>query len=803
MNMYENKQIPNLVAELEKNEMQKIYILTGERGLGKHTAMRTAEEALLSKKNGPSIISIHPDEFSFSLWPAEEAIRRAAPHIVLPNQQPDDGLNYVERLTRCFVDLCCSRTRTLIFLYQFHTFNNELWAFITRLFRLLLDPYRGSNVCFCCCLHTDAGWQDEFAAQLHSTQQMVTLFSRFTRNTCYLQFQPWPQKALRSFLEQELFLGKLHMADGQKNLLLDSVMGNPAALLRLTEQMKLRGVLYEQEGEYYCRDIDGTSLLTYGLVPVKEQYLRLDVPLQELLRGSSIIGVEFEAGLLSNPLEFFAVDSKLTRIMEISRIIQQNVDNLYEFESIFARLSIRELVSDEESVLWNSRLGDYFWRLSQQQAVEGDGTSSLNSLKKSAFYYDEASNRPQAVQLYDRLVRGLMSIMQYMDAIKVIHRIRTLCEGAPGLYSQADLIQTWQLEADCYRYRSEYAAAISAYEIFLARAKLNKYERLDVQCNYCDALYESGEIHRPLKILHQALSELERESTPQAAPVLVQILSSLASIEETLCDTRHEYHFNAALDIAKRYQLTNAYYSLLRNALIVHKGIYGIQLMESARAYFSRMGNCKELAKALNNIATELLLYGDLDQARVYYQRSAELFRSFGSETVHVPINGLGDYWCLQGEFERALPLFEEAFLGDADAFSRIGVLLNQATACRKLGRYQDAAKRLEQAEQISHMEDASEYAILLPHLLIGKALLLYDQGSFEKAYQFFLQYIQEETSFGRRRKALAAQYLQKTCAKMNRPVPDGIQEAAQILSPADERLLRYGITLVRFSITD
>lgn len=802
MNMCENRQQPNLVAELEKNEMQKIYILTGERGLGKHYAMRAAEQTLLSK-SGQTVISIHSDETSFSLWPVEESLRRINPDIGLPSQDMNNGLNYIEQLTRCFIDLCRGPKRTLIFLYHFQAFSNDLWAFVTRLFRLLLDPYRSSNVCFCCCLHTDADCQGETAVQIHSTQQAVELFSRFARNTSYLQFQPWPQDALRGFLEKDIFQGKLLMSEEQKTLLLDSVMGNPAALLRLTEQMKIRGVLYERDGSYYCRDIDGTALLSYGPVPAKEQYERLDIPLQELLRGSSVIGVEFEANLLSNPLEFLAVESKLKRILDISRIIRQNVDSLYEFESMFARLSIREFVSDEESILWNSRLGDYFWRLSQQQIAEGAGTVSLNSLKKSAFYYDEAMNRPRAVQLYDRLVRGLMAIMQYTDAVKIIRRIRTLCENVPGLYSAADLTQTWQLEADCYRYRSEYSKAIPAYEKFLNRAQLTKYERLDVQCSYCDTLYESGEVHHPLRLLRQSLADLKNDTDPQAAPVLVHILSSLASIEETLCDTQHEYHFNAALDIAKRYQLNDEYYSLLRNALIVHKGIYGIGLMESARKYFEHTGNCKELAKVLNNIAVELLLCGDLDQARVYYQHSAELFRSFGSETAYVPVNGLGDYWCLRGDFARALPLFEEAFQEDTASFSRIGVLLNQATAYRKLGRYTEAASRLDQAEQISNTEDASEYAILLPHLLIGKALLLYDQEGFETAYPLFLRYIREETSFGRRRKTLAAHYLLKICEKLNWSVPTGIWEAAQVLSPADERLLRYGVTLIRFSITD
>ena len=39
-------------------------------------------------------------------------------------------------------------------------------------------------------------------------------------------------------MENELFQGKLRMAPGQRGLLLDAAMGNPATLINLTERMK-------------------------------------------------------------------------------------------------------------------------------------------------------------------------------------------------------------------------------------------------------------------------------------------------------------------------------------------------------------------------------------------------------------------------------------------------------------------------------------------------------------------------------------------------------------------------------------
>lgn len=590
----------SLLSELRKGERQRVYILTGERGLGKHSVLSAAAETIKETAPDATILSVHPDAFSFSLWPMEEALRQSTPDAALPSHEMKDGLNYPEQLIRSILELCSGKKRTIIFLNRLQSFNDDLWSFTTKLLRLLLDPYRSFNVCFCCCLHTDGVLRSQSSTQTRSADQLIGLFSRYPQSTCYLYFHPWSREGLQRFLENELFQGKLRMAPGQRGLLLDAAMGNPATLINLTERMKARGLLYEENGFYCCGSIDGTVLLTCGPVPATEEYTRMDA-----------------------------------------------------------------------------------------------------------------------------------------------------------------------------------------------------------QCSYCVVLYESGEISRPLEHLRTLLSELQKETGPQAASILVRTLSCLTSIEETLCDPMHEFHFNAALDIAKRYHLEDEYYVLLRKSLIVHKGVYGISLMESARVYFERIGNQKELARTLCNLAAELLLHGDLEQARSNYQHSAEILRSFGAETIYVPINGLGDYWCLRGNFERALSLFEEAYREEYDAFTRIAIRINQATAHRKLGHYDAAAERLAQAEKISNSGDAAEYAILLPHLLIGKALLLYDRGELEEAYPLFLKYIQEDPSFGRRRLALAGQYIQKICAYFQRPVPDGVDAFAKATSPADERLLRHGITLIRFSITE
>ena len=283
----------SLLSELRKGERQRVYILTGERGLGKHSVLSAAAETIKETAPDATILSVHPDAFSFSLWPMEEALRQSTPDAALPSHEMKDGLNYPEQLIRSILELCSGKKRTIIFLNRLQSFNDDLWSFTTKLLRLLLDPYRSFNVCFCCCLHTDGVLRSQSSTQTRSADQLIGLFSRYPQSTCYLYFHPWSREGLQRFLENELFQGKLRMAPGQRGLLLDAAMGNPATLINLTERMKARGLLYEENGFYCCGSIDGTVLLTCGPVPATEEYTRMEHPLQELLRGSSVIGVEF------------------------------------------------------------------------------------------------------------------------------------------------------------------------------------------------------------------------------------------------------------------------------------------------------------------------------------------------------------------------------------------------------------------------------------------------------------------------------------------------------------------------------
>ena len=55
----------SLLSELRKGERQRVYILTGERGLGKHSVLSAAAETIKETAPDATILSVHPERIQF------------------------------------------------------------------------------------------------------------------------------------------------------------------------------------------------------------------------------------------------------------------------------------------------------------------------------------------------------------------------------------------------------------------------------------------------------------------------------------------------------------------------------------------------------------------------------------------------------------------------------------------------------------------------------------------------------------------------------------------------------------------
>jgi len=324
-----------------------------------------------------------------------------------------------------------------------------------------------------------------------------------------------------------------------------------------------------------------------------------------------------------------------------------------------------------------------------------------------------------------------------------------------------------------------------------------------VKRKYAMSLYCIGETIRPCQILSDCLYKLEGLKTPNRYLEIVRVLSCMSSIEETLCNGEHINRFNQALALAKEKKIIDEYYQLLRKALIVHKGRNGVRLMDAALEYYRKINNKKEYAMCMHNIATEELYHGDLERAKSYFMQSIEIFKSFGSKGVHYSINALGNYWCIIGNFKKALNYYQDAYSEDCEDFSKIGLYVNQATAHRALKHYVKARKFLKEAEKLLQKKEASTYAIIKQHVTLAIGINEFSAGNSEKAYEFLLSYFKQETDHHSHRKVIAAQCLKLLCDTTNKLFPESYEYLLAQNSQTIERLRSNMLVLVRFSFAE
>ncbi len=540
---------------------------------------------------------------------------------------------------------------------------------------------------------------------------------------------------------------------------------------------------------------------------VKNKYRALSPSMQYVLRGSSVIGYEFSKALLTNPLKMLLVDSQLRRIEYQTHIIRAKDEDLFEFHDNTSHLSIRNIVSPEEYLKWNILLAGYFFDKAQNSQSDTDSIEMLSVpiiyLSKSAYYFSAAEQKEKTALIYLRLAPLLISIMDYEKALSVISNLHHLYDTDHLLISSSDMHHLYLLEGDCYYSLFQYNSAVISYKHYSEMSFITKFEFLAAQCQYAFALYCAGETEGPYSLLQNVYHELDDEKNKKSAEIKVRALSFISSIEETIWNGKHIEHYNQALALAKEYKLYNEYYQLLRKALIAYKGKTGIRLMSTARDYYKQTNNIKEYAMCLHNIAIELLYHGDLEQAKINLEESITIFQSFGSDGAHCPINALGDYWAIKGNFRKAISCYIKAYDQQCDLFSQIGILINLSTAHRGLHQCRKAAEYLKSVEGLLSDKQADNYAILKQHYYLSIALTDTECGRYEHAYKAFLQYFDCESNRDSHRMTIASRALYELCNITKYSFPEEYEDYIIKDSSAIERLAPHQLVLVRLSFAE
>jgi len=790
----------SLISETQKgSHIGRIYILNGEEGLGQQRFMDDYSSYVKQSESTSLIINVRsiPNTFSlYSIWSDLKKVRDL--HFEFSDISKvtieNIGFNYEEYLLSQLIAI--GKMKTLYFFCEnIKQCDIELLKFLTTIVRNIFPVT--PCILICC------NYQNNESGLLKEISEITDLFSAFRNKTKYIPFKPWTDEQLLEYIYQYFNYHIIFENDKLTYAIVQSAFGNPTRLITMLEYLKSENIIIENNHEYYCNQFDEKLLLIQTEKYVLKQYNILDIQLQNLLKGSSVIGYEFDKLLLKEPLRLLLSDYQLKKIEYLTRLIHLKVDNIYKFNNNVIYLSIKNIVSSAEYLEWNITLGEYFF----QEGLNKQNTSifieAVNDFIKSAFFYQSAEMYKEAIHIYIRLIPMLISLMNYHLTIDIINDIRRLYSQKPGIISLEQYYRLYLFEAQCYHSLYQYSNSVVAYKKYLDFNMIPTLQRLSVECQYAMALYNSNEVMIPHQILLECLDKVKKLKTSEARIIEAKALSYLSSIEETLGRKLHEKYFSEALDICKKYKIDNEYYQLLRKALIVYKGQIGIKLMSEAKDYFKNSGNQKEYAMCLNNIAIEMLYHDDLEIAKSNLEESVEIFKSFGSNAFIYPLNAIGVYWCIKGRFKKALACFEVVYKEEYEDFTKIGLLINMATALRNLGYYSKGRKLLNKAENILSQRENIDYGIIKQHCMLNIALTEQAAKNYEYAYNAYLNYFSQEINQDSHRCVIAMRNLKELCILTGKAFPAEYSKYLNRVSQTIDRLAPFSLVLVRFSLSE
>lgn len=803
--MFLNRKITHKFLDKLKQCNRNILIIKGDSGLGKTTLI----EHVLNELSVKNVLRIVHEPLSSPLLAIYKGLasvgngiainefsmeNKNSMDISMPylfNSNKND-LNFKENLMYNLIETCKQSESLIISIEDLQNFSDETILFIFDFMEYIFfrSPYKVIFIVEINSQNSDG---------INSYNNIIELFSKFTKYTIPMNVDSWTHSEL-----YELFYGitekDIIISESTLNFILSSSFGSPSKLKSIVEYLKHCHIIYNENNQLICKEFENELLLQQVGKYILERYEKMDPLLKNILKHSSIIGYEFDSSLLARPFQYEKTEKNLQTIEEVYNLIIKKIDTKYTFDTQESYLSIKNIVNENEAKSWNKILGEYFFEHSNYYFAENNIIKQTNCLIKSAFYYEQAGLKENVISIYKRLISLLMAIMDYESAIEVIDKTFNLSKLLNISYKK-----NWHLyflKAECYRNMFRFEQAAKLYEKFLKNLSIDRNERMRVKCLYAISLYNSGEVIKPYEILCNIKNEISQKITKDNVSVYVKTLSYISSIEETLLEEKYIEHFHLALEYAKKYKIHDEYYELLRKSLIVHKGKNGIALTMEAKEYFEKINNKKELAMSLHNLATEMLLYEDIEESINLLNKSFAIFDSFANKGVHYVLNSLGCCYCLKGDFESAIRYFSQADSDKYEIFSRIGIRINLSTAYRKLSQFSKSSDLLNEVKLLFTEEDAEYYAITKPHLIICEALLAYDMKDLEKAYNLFLKYIEEykfNQTISHHRLILSVKNLKNICLELDKPVPTIAKDIENARSKVSDRLSEHNITLARF----
>ena len=768
---------------------KKITILLGEEGLEQEETLEKFVYFLKEKNVICIDLSYTPGTMPLSaVWKVLEEYTNIS-KLYMENIMRDSS-EYMEFLFSIIIDFCKKGKEILFYSKNIMTSNSLLQVFIENIFEYILPEYK---TMFVCCNYIDK----------KSSQEIMVLLSSNSYCINEILFSRWESPELEK-LFLEYFNNQIKIKPEFLKPIISAALGNPKRLKEIIRNLITENIITKKGDIYVCDSYNSKVLYDPMEKYIMNRYRRLDKDLQRIIRGASVLGVEFQADLLEYPLKFKDTELRLHEIERLSNIIYRKIDLSYNFFNSETHLSIKKIVGGDEYDRWCTSLAEYYYAKSKSYLIKGNGISGCNCLFSSAYYYEEATQYKQALFIYYKALSNLIAFMQYQQALEIISKIEhinTMSDIITNVSVKENLIA---VKAWCLFSTFHFVEAVAEYEKCINTSNIDIQEHQKLCCQYAICLYNTGQIDVPHTILTNLYNEISlQEINEKNAELVVNILSNLSSIEETMQKPECSEHFNLALSYAHKFVLTDLYYSLLRKSFIVHSGVNYIRLLEAAKKYYKKIGAKKDYAMTVHNLASIHLLDGNMDKVKSNCNESIKIFREIGSDAIHYTYNCLGMYYCMQGDYDEALSYFRSAYKDRYEIFSKIVILLNQITVHIKLGNLMCAKQILKYIDELWRQDEAESFRILKPYYYIIKSVLYQNLNNIPKAYECYQEYLENEEELFSYRIVFVANKLHLLCSKNNLPFPTELKKYLKSENSIAMRLLKLDILPVHLMFAE
>lgn len=703
----------------------------------------------------------------------------------------EDYLNYhfdslIEFLFYKIRLLCEKKSNLFFYCYDISKCDEMTLKVIEKIFDYLLPDY---NIVFFICNYTKSNIKKIYN----------DFFETYTKYIFDINFTKWPKKELQNIINNR-FDDKLYISDDDLDVILLSAFGNPNRLNNIINYLISQKLIYTVNGIFYCKNLGEDVLFFDSQQYIFEQYECLNKKLQRIIRSASILGTKFDYRLLEKPLNYNNVTLYLNEIERINQLIRKRNHPFYEFYNQEACSFIKDLISPEEYNNWCVVLARYFYDEGNSEFIKQNAINCCNYYLASGYYYAEANEYELVIYIYQVVISVFISISLYQQALNIISNIEKMDIQIDGRIKKELTLK----KAYCYFSLFKFAEAAKEYEFYINNALMNTKENIKLNCQYILSLYNSGEIEQAHKIANEIYSKNFKNGVNNSnAPIIVNVLSILSSIEETLCLPDCESHFNLALTYAKNYKVTNSYYELLRKSFIVHSKKNSIRLMESAKEYYKNINSKKDYAMTIHNIATISMPTGDLKTIYNYCIEAISTFEEIGSDGVHYAYNCLGLYWNLTGHYKKAKKCFKAAYKERYELFSKIVILINEAVSNIKLKYYKKALIIIRRINEISKEEEAKNFNILIPYINIVNFLYYQEIHDINQANLYYKKYFECESEKDSYRYVFSVKNYYDFCTVNKLAFPNEFNTYLKSKNSKAETLLKNNIILVHLAFAE